>query len=76
MRAVPQRTPEGAPPLVGMLPHAGPREGTASHWILAGLGVRGLVYHALMAELLVAAIRSGDDSGLPSTLKRWQREPS
>lgn len=42
-------------------------------WLYTGLGSRGLLYHALMAELLVAAIRADDDEVLPAALRRWQQ---
>lgn len=41
-------------------------------WLFTGLGTRGLLYHALMAELLVVAIRADDESLLPPVLRRWK----
>lgn len=70
VRAVPKRTIEGAPPLLGKLP-------TGSHqpptWLFTGLGARGFLYHALMAEKLAAAVLADDEALLPQTVRRWQR---
>lgn len=82
VRAVPARTTEGAPPLLGMLERAseklqeGPRSFQGcecSWWLLTGLGVRGLLYHSLMAEWLAAAIRARSQDGLPLVVRRWQQ---
>lgn len=73
VRAVPKHTNEGAPPLVGRIPRndSGSMQ-SCGWWLVTGLGVRGLLYHALMAEYLVHAIRSGDESHIPKPLRRWQ----
>ena len=78
VRAVPKHTSEGSPPLVGRIARRAqvPAEGPAAHgdwWLITALGVRGLLYHALMAESVVLAIRSnGDESHIPAPLRRWQ----
>lgn len=82
VRASPRFTSEGAPPLLGSLGRPGTPEADAegfrkgfrrhSRWLFTGLGTRGLLYHALMAEMLVAAIRADDESLLLPVLRRWQ----
>ena len=59
VRALSLRTPMGALPLLGRVP------GRPHAWALVGLGARGLVYHALLAEALARSILDGDDSALP-----------
>jgi glycine/D-amino acid oxidase-like deaminating enzyme len=44
----------------------------SSIWVVGGLGARGLVYHAWLAEKAAAAIVHDDESLLPSVLRRWQ----
>lgn len=74
VRAVPRRTPEGTPPLVGRFPSPehNAQGNRHSWWLFTGLGVRGLLYHALMAEQLCAAVLADDDSRLDPVLRRWQ----
>jgi hypothetical protein len=88
VRAVPQRTSEGAPPLLGRLLPAsisgqsegqcaareGPveQEQCTSWWLFTGLGVRGLLYHGIMAEQIVKAMLSHDESFLDDVVRRWQ----
>ena len=72
-------TATGSPPTgAGLSPTRGPtqdpdRESTPHWWLITALGVRGLLYHALMAEYVVRAIRAnGDESHIPEPLRRWQ----
>lgn len=44
-----------------------------SWWLFTGLGVRGLLYHGIMAERLVKAILTSNESHLDSVVRRWQR---
>lgn len=62
VRALPPRTQLGALPLLGRVPE---RPGAAHTWVLVGLGARGLVYHALLAEQLATAVLTGDHGALP-----------
>lgn len=48
------------------------RLGRSSFWVVGGLGARGLVYHAWLAEKSAAAIVHDDENLLPSVLRRWQ----
>lgn len=41
-------------------------------WLFTGLGTRGLLYHAMMAEMLVDAIRADDETLLLPVLRRWK----
>ena len=66
VRALPPRTKEGALPLAGRLRTDRP------WWVVAGLGARGLVYHAWLGKLVAAAILAEDDQLLPAELRRWQ----
>jgi hypothetical protein len=75
VRAIPKRTAEGSPPLLGRLPQLRSPRSTPSRcswWLFTGLGVRGLLYHGLMAEKLSAAIIAVDERLLDDTLRRWQ----
>lgn len=66
VRALPPRTAEGALPLAGQVP------GMDGVWVVAGLGARGLVYHAWLGKLVAEAVMRGSDEGLPSQLRRWK----
>ena len=84
---MPNRTGEGAPPLLGRIhtdnckftqPDDG-RDGgdarggeEASWWLFTGLGVRGLLYHGVMAKQLAAAVLESDEGLLDDTVRRWQ----
>ena len=67
VRALPPRTQLGALPLLGRVLAARTAEqpGSAPTWVLVGLGARGLVYHALLAEQLANAVLTGEDGALP-----------
>jgi len=41
-------------------------------WVVAGLGARGLVYHAWLGRLAAAAVLADDEALLPAELRRWQ----
>lgn len=74
--------------MLGRLPRddrgegAGDRESSSSggdgrtgrgYWVFVGLGARGLVYHAWLAQLLAAAVVADDESLLPPELREWQQ---
>eukprot|EP00192_Tetraselmis_astigmatica_P012825 CAMPEP_0117659798 /NCGR_PEP_ID=MMETSP0804-20121206/6623_1 /TAXON_ID=1074897 /ORGANISM="Tetraselmis astigmatica, Strain CCMP880" /LENGTH=392 /DNA_ID=CAMNT_0005466477 /DNA_START=571 /DNA_END=1749 /DNA_ORIENTATION=- len=72
VRALPPRTAAGSIPLAGrVLPADG---NSPACWVLAGLGARGLVYHALVARWLAEAVRSDNPSALPPEVTAWQHE--
>eukprot|EP01039_Chlorochromonas_danica_P004976 gene4976-5464_t len=53
----------------GRLPIVGRHPGFDNVWVLAGLGSKGLIYHALMADYLSQAILSNDEiNSIPSCL--------
>lgn len=60
-RLVTERTNLGRLPIVGKL--------SDRVWVLTGLGSRGLVYHALMAQYLTHAIINNDESLIPQQLQ-------
>jgi hypothetical protein len=64
VRALPPRATLGRLPLLRALP-VPPGAPPADCWLLAGLGARGLVYHALLAEALATALLARDASLLP-----------
>lgn len=70
VRALPQRSAQGSLPLAGKL------EGGKKWWVVAGLGARGLVYHAWLGRLIACAATTDDQSVLPQELRRWQRSES
>lgn len=43
-------------------------------WMIAGLGARGLVYHAWLGELIAKAVVEDSEEGLPTELLRWRPE--
>jgi glycine/D-amino acid oxidase-like deaminating enzyme len=61
IRLVTERTNLGRLPIVGKL--------SDRVWVLTGLGSRGLVYHALMAQYLTNAIINNDESLIPQPLQ-------
>lgn len=65
VRALPPRTAAGALPLAGQVP------GLDNVWVVAGLGARGLVYHAWLARLVAQGVVEGSDACLPKELRRW-----
>lgn len=71
VRAIPTRTQEGSIPYAGRLPD----EMQENCWIIAGLGARGLVYHALLGELTSAAVLGNADNETAfaeyAQLTRW-----
>lgn len=44
-------------------------------WVLAGLGARGLVYHAWLGAQVAAAVLAGDESVLAPELCAWRSVP-
>ena len=58
VRAMPTRTHQGSIPYAGRLTD----EVQENCWIIAGLGARGLVYHALLGELTSAAVLGNADN--------------
>ena len=67
VRAAPPRTVHGSVPLAGRAHTGAP---VRNVWLIAGMGSRGLLYHALIAEWLVDAALSGDPSMLPAEVRR------
>ncbi|GFH17708.1 uncharacterized protein HaLaN_14395 [Haematococcus lacustris] len=80
VRGLPPRTPAGSVPLLGRLPAPYAPEATSaappSFWVIAGLGARGLVWHAWLADRLARAVLSGEESDLPRDCTEWQRAGS
>ena len=68
VRALPPRDENGSLPLAGRL-------GSGHNlWVVAGLGARGLVYHAWLGALLAKAVLSNDASVIPEQLQRWRTQ--
>eukprot|EP01031_Cornospumella_fuschlensis_P037770 gene37770-45885_t len=63
IRLVTKRSNLGRLPIVGQHPEQ------KQVFILSGLGARGLVYHALMADYLAEAVVTGNLDGIPSCLQ-------
>ena len=68
--AVRPRTPAGALPLAGKCKVATPSGGGRAPWFIAGLGARGLVYHALLARWVADAVLDDDVSAIPDAVRR------
>ncbi len=68
---MPTRTHQGSIPYAGRLPE----DVQKNCWIIAGLGARGLVYHALLGELTSAAVLANADNETAfaeyAELTRW-----
>lgn len=82
VRAVPPRSPEGALPLVGRLFGVGgaaaaggeeDEEDVVEVWVVAGLGARGLVYHAWLGQLAARGVVERSEAHVPPELLRWRR---
>ena len=58
-------------PIAGRLPVHVPGA-AAGCWLLAGLGSRGLIHHALLGAALAAAVLHGDEERLPDHTRRLQ----
>lgn len=52
---------------------AGGDDVPCSAWLFVGLGARGLLYHAWLAQQLAAAIVHEDEGLLPPQTRAWQR---
>lgn len=73
VRLVTERSNLGRLPIVGRHPQFLPtsergQDTSKGVWVLTGLGSRGLVYHALMAQYLSRAILSNDETIIPTEL--------
>jgi len=71
---MPRRTHRGKLPIVGRLDGGAHSRtfsggGEGGVWVLSGLGSRGLLYHALLADFLVTAMLAGDDSLIPPEVR-------
>lgn len=71
LRAMPPPTPLGSLPLLGCV--AGADSG-CRHWLVGGLGSRGLLYHGLIGKLMAQAVVSSDEAKLPCELTSWKRK--
>jgi len=70
VRGLPPRTPRGALPLLGRV--GGPAGGDGpAVWVVAGLGSRGLVYHALAGSVMAEAVLRDDPGAIPPELGQW-----
>ncbi|KAK8918837.1 hypothetical protein KSP39_PZI021871 [Platanthera zijinensis] len=73
LRAMPPLTPLGSLPLLGCVAEASRRKGASCrHWLVGGLGSRGLLYHGLLGKLTAQAVISADEAVLPSELTSWK----
>jgi glycine/D-amino acid oxidase-like deaminating enzyme len=54
---------------LGRLPIVGKHRSYDNVWTIAGMGSRGLVYHALCADYLVKAIAQGSEEAIPLCLR-------
>ena len=68
VRANPPKTSDGALPLAGRVAVDGHHP-----WFIAGLGARGLVYHALLARWVARAVLDDDASAIPQEILRDAR---
>jgi glycine/D-amino acid oxidase-like deaminating enzyme len=81
VRAGAPRTSDGAPPLLGRLlplPSSSASSSSSSSppppevWVVAGLGARGLVYHAWLGEMAARGVVERTESHVPAELLRWR----
>ncbi len=67
MRALPPRTEQGSIPQVGRLVN------NKAWWFVGGLGARGVLYHAWLAQTLARAVVADDESVVdPPELLSWK----
>jgi hypothetical protein len=74
VRVLPRRSHHGKLPVVGRV------RGLPRGWLLTGLGSRGLIHHAHLAEIVAKALLADDDSAIPPEVrlshKQVEREPA
>lgn len=61
----------GSVPLAGRI--APRHDDLPACWVVAGLGARGLVYHALLGRWIASAVVQDDPLLLPPEVRSWQR---
>lgn len=74
LRAMPPLTPQGSLPLLGSVDNILGGNYSCKYWLFAGLGSRGLLYHAWLGKLLAQAVVSCNEEVLPSELTSWKQK--
>ncbi|KAL1218028.1 hypothetical protein V5N11_032874 [Cardamine amara subsp. amara] len=74
LRAMPPVTSHGSLPLLGCVNQlVGAVGGSCKFWVFAGLGSRGLLYHAWLGKLMAKAVLSCKEEVIPSELTSWKK---
>ncbi|XP_010488817.1 PREDICTED: uncharacterized protein LOC104766606, partial [Camelina sativa] len=75
LRAMPPVTCHGSLPLLGCVDKliGGAARESSKFWVFAGLGSRGLLYHAWLGKLLANAVLSCNEEQIPCELTCWKK---
>lgn len=74
LRAMPPVTSHGSLPLLGCVNQLiGAAGESCKFWVFAGLGSRGLLYHAWLGKLMAKSVLSGKEEQIPSELTCWKK---
>ncbi|CAI9098963.1 OLC1v1035702C1 [Oldenlandia corymbosa var. corymbosa] len=73
LRGMPPLTSHGSLPLLGCVDDFVGGNPNCQYWIFAGLGAKGLYYHALLGKLMAQAILSRSEDSIPSELLSWKQ---
>lgn len=74
LRAMPPVTRYGSLPLVGSIDDLVGIKGKCRHWLIGGLGSRGLLYHGWVGNLTAQAVLSGNPDLIPTELTSWRKK--
>ncbi|KAI4379353.1 hypothetical protein MLD38_005665 [Melastoma candidum] len=74
VRAMPPNTTLGSLPLLGCIDDLVQGKPSCRYWLFAGLGARGLLFHAFLGKLMAQAVRLGCENVLPPELTSWKRK--
>ena len=73
LRAMPPLTPHGSLPLLGCIDDIVGESQGCNHWLFAGLGARGLLYHGWLGKLMAQAVLACNEQLIPSELTLWKK---
>lgn len=74
LRGMPPLTANGSLPLLGRVDEYIDGSRCCKYWLFAGLGARGLLYHAWLGKLLAQAVLSCNEDLLPGELTSWKHK--
>ncbi|XP_065848753.1 uncharacterized protein [Euphorbia lathyris] len=72
LRAMPPLTTHGSLPLLGCVNDFVGKKCATEYWLFAGLGSRGLLYHAFLGNLMAQAVLTCNEHLLPAEFTCWK----